>query len=186
MEIYLNYSFIAWTAFLAFANRNNINLKSLIVVMMISKFADFAILTPLLQNFKSTASFFLIAHAINDLFMVMLIQYRWIISALIMEKSAFRRMKVETYIQAIYLASVFYNLLVITDYWRFSTGYGFFDRPYFYESMSLIKNAMNLAEAVVLTFLTMQTWLAVRKIKERGERKRTLKDDRNDYSQSRI
>ncbi len=175
---------------MAFAARKNANLQSLIVVMLISKFIDAAALTPLLQNLKSVdmalRPIFYAVHALNDLLMVMLIQYRWIIAALILQRSAYRKMNLERFIQSIYLSSVFFNLLVITDFTKFGDSYGIFDSYVFYENISPVKNAMNLAEALVLTFLTLQTWCAVRKLKKTGRLSPARKDEKNDYSQDRI
>lgn len=170
MEIALNYSFIAWTALLAFLAKRNANLSLLLVVMMIPKLLDLILLTPSLQYIKHSDSryLFFVVHGLNDVLMISLIYYRWLVSTILFKQSLFRRLTIEWYVIGLFSLSVTYNIAMVGEYQKlWST---MFNAPsqFFYDYYTAFKQGLLAIEAAILTALTVQTLKAVHELKKHG------------------
>lgn len=143
---------------------------SLLMVMLIPKALDMFLLTPLLQGIKSSdyREWFYIVHALNDGLMIVLIKHRLIVSVLLRTRNIYRPLMIEKAIIYIYATSIIYNICVFGDFFRFWRNTFNLDQAYFYVYYTQTKYILSAAEAVTLSFLTYQTVVAVRRLKDKG------------------
>ncbi len=170
-QILINNIFIGWSLILILGAHKNLNLWSLLVLMFIPQFLDLAVLTPALQVMKDKESiaynyreYFFVVHSLNDLFMIILIRYRFLIAIIINMKFVHRKMWQENVIIAIYTASILYNLAVFFEYkWRI-----YYDEKqmFFYDNIEISKLFLISMDTIILSWLTWKTIEAVANLKK--------------------
>lgn len=157
-----------WVLLLAIMAKRNGNLHSILVLILIPKVLDVVVLTPLLQGMKSGEfrHYFYMIHSLNDLLMCLLLLWRPLIYVFTGWRIFYERIVSEWAIIAIYFCSIAVNLLVFAEYEEARMGL----KPslYFYTNYKLFKGILSYAEVVILTWLTIQTIIAVRMLKKQG------------------
>lgn len=155
---------------MAYLARRNANLGALLIVMLIPKAVDMFLLTPALQPLKSSEyrAWFYVAHSLNDLLMILLIRFRFIVSAMLVPHSMYRPLKIEKALIAVFALSIAYNLSVFGDFFRFWHYALGLEGHHFYDYYTPVKRALLGVEALILTYLTNQTIQAVKRLKEKG------------------
>jgi hypothetical protein len=157
-----------WVLLLALMTRRNGNLYSILVLMLIPKVLDVVFLTPMLQGMKSGEfrHYFYLIHSLNDLLMCLLLLWRPVIYVFTGWRVCYERLLSEWLIIVIYFCSIAINLLVFTEYEESKLGL----KPslFFYTNYKILKGVLNYAEICILTWLTIQTIIAVRMLKKQG------------------
>ena len=171
-QILINNIFISWSLILILASYKNLNLWSLLVLMFIPQILDLAVITPALQLMKDKEhiaynykEYFFIVHALNDLFTILLIRYRFMIAIIINMKIVYRKMWQESALIKIYIASIVYNIAVFFEYkWRM---YYDENQMFFYDNIEVTKLVLVSMDTIILSCLTWKTIQAVISLNKR-------------------
>uniref|UniRef100_A0A6M3J3U7 Uncharacterized protein n=1 Tax=viral metagenome TaxID=1070528 RepID=A0A6M3J3U7_9ZZZZ len=168
IEIIENGIVCGWIALLVYGARRNSNLQSILLVLLAPKVIDVFILTHISNAIRhgEYRHFFFLMHSANDALMIALLCARPYIHIFTRWRCCFERLWSEWFIVAIYFASIIVNLLVFNEYLTKWAGEP--TNLYFYNNYETIKRVLFYSEALILSWLTIQTLIAVRNLKRKG------------------
>lgn len=157
-----------WILLLVFLAKRNSNLHSILLLMLVPKLLDIAVLSPLLQSMKKGdyRQFFYVAHSFNDLFMCLVILWRPYIHVFTGWRVVYHRLKSEWVLIGTYFGSIAVNLMVFVEFEQARLGI----RPslFFFDNYEIFKGILSYAEVAILTWLTIQTVIVVRMLRKKG------------------
>ena len=164
-----NAMLVLFSLTLVYFSRDNRNLQSLLVLMMIPMLIDIIFLTPITKRLLQTElqHLYYVFHGMNDLLMIFLITQREHICRFIGLPLPFRRLKEEYAIIAIYFVSI---LTFVISYYEL-TNYmvdNSFDAQFILHYYEPIKRYSGWAECLILLMLTAQTFIIGKRLRKQG------------------
>lgn len=167
-EIIENGIVCGWIILLAVLAKRNSNLQSILLVLLAPKLIDILLLTHVSNAIRhgEYRHFFYLMHSANDALMIALLCFRPYIHVFTNWRCCFERLWSEWLIVAIYIVSIAVNLLVFNEYltkWAGEPTDLFFNNNY-----KTIKRVLFYGEALMLSWLTVQTLIAVRNLRRKG------------------